>query len=147
MENAIKALIIGSSVIITLVIITFGFLILRQGQDLVKHSSNEISEMSNDLLESKFTIYDGSIISGSTVVNVVRDFKDEYIGVYIDTNKSAGKWYIYDASGDSLTNITWDMNDLIDETDDDYVNPSGNFLGNIKRDSNGVIIGIEFTQQ
>ena len=63
MENSLKMLMIGAAVAITLAIITAGFYILRQGQGIMKSSSEKVSQISSEIEESEFTIYENQEVS------------------------------------------------------------------------------------
>jgi hypothetical protein len=104
--------------------------------------------------ESQYTMYDGMEIRGSEVVNVLRKFKDEYIGVCVKTKKnSSGTWYIYNVtlSGGNDAEIGAEsdksISNTMDETSDEYVNPNGVFIGSIARDKNGRIAALIFEQK
>jgi hypothetical protein len=92
-------------------------------------------------------------ISGSEVINVIRKFEDEYIGVKVETKKhTVGVWYIntVNVTGDvgKITGAaTDDISVAIDEKSSKYVNPNGVFLGKLVRDENGTIVALVFTQQ
>lgn len=156
MENSLKMLMIGAAVAITLAVVTSGFFILRQGQGILKSSTSKISEISSDIEETEFTIYEDQEVSGSEVVNVVRKYEDKRVGVYVETGKdSDGAWYIQSVSGVSSndyvgeinTGTITDFSDMIDESNDEYVNPNGRFLGKVIRNDSKSIIGLYFVQQ
>lgn len=158
MENSLKMLMIGAAVAITLAVITSGFFILRQGQGILKSSTSKISQISSDIEETEFTIYEDQEVSGSEVVNVVRKYDDKRIGIFVATGKDTnGAWYINDidgtnfSSGDYVGEISsgnaGGIEQLIETSDDEYVNPNGRFLGKVIRNENDSIIGLAFTQQ
>lgn len=154
MENSVKAIIIGASIAITMVIVSVGFFILRQGQDAAKNTSEKISKMNAQISETEYTMYDGAEISGSEVVNVLNKFKNEYVGIRVKTGKnSTGTWYNYNTTIDSndVADIGAESNkkisEAINEQSDDYVNPNGRFVGTVYRDVNGTIAAIDFVQQ
>ncbi|WP_066497525.1 hypothetical protein [Abyssisolibacter fermentans] len=152
MENSVKAIIIGASIAITMVIVSVGFYILRQGQDAARNTSEKISNMNTQIAESDYTMYDGLDISGSEVVNVLNKFKNQYIGIRVETGKkSTGTWYIYDVTiDDDTANVgkksTNKISNVIDETKNEYINPNGRFTGKVYRDENGAISALEFIQ-
>ncbi|KAB3525458.1 hypothetical protein [Alkaliphilus serpentinus] len=151
MDNSVKAILIGASVAITLIIVTLGFFILRQGQESINLSAKQMSDINSTLSESEYTIYDGLTISGSEVVNVVKKFKDEYIGVLVITN-SESTWYIHTVNitsgeGSIVSESTHSISDALDETDNQYINPNGKFQGAVVRDENGRIVAITFDQK
>jgi len=155
MDNSVKAILIGASVVITLIIVTLGFFILRQGQATVSLASNQISNLNSNLSESGYTMYDEVTVSGSEVVNAIKKFKDEHVGIKVTTNKTypSGDWYINDVDVDSSDVGEIDggssnsISDTIDETKDEYINPNGKFLGEVIRDKNGVVVALRFVQK
>mgnify|MGYP006421337503 CR=1 FL=1 len=160
MENSLKMLMIGAAVAITLAIITAGFYILRQGQGIMKSSSEKVSQISSEIEESEFTIYENQEVSGSEVVNLVRKYREDRIGIYVKTGKDGdnnGTWYINNISLNNTDDEVYigsidsedgeSLSPLIDEENDKYVNPNGRFLGKIVRNENDSIIGLHFVQK
>lgn len=140
MENAVKAIMIAAGVIITLVVVSFGFMILKQGKLFVNESSNKLSDMSAEMLESEYTQYDGVLSNGSVVSNVVKDKKDE-IKVVVKTKKNtSGEIYNSETTAAELA-------EMYKAGDNDYINPKGKFMGAVTRDANGAVISITFTQE
>ena len=94
-------------------------------------------------------MYDGTEVSGSEVLNVIRRFQNEVCGVYVTTNKSSTFYgYAFDLSSGNLTGEVDNTYKLARvETNKEYINPNARFLGNVIRDINNTITGIEFTQQ
>lgn len=155
MDNSVKAILIGASVAITLIIVTLGFFILRQGQSSINLTAKQISNMNSSIAESEYTMYDGVTITGSEVVDVIRKFKDENVGVHVTTNKTSpnGNWYINTVTvnaskvgtlGSASPNT---VSNTITETHTQYVNPNGKFEGEVIRDVNGVIVALRFVQK
>jgi len=98
-------------------------------------------------------MYDGMEIRGSEVVNVLRKFKDEYIGIYVETKKNGGLWYIHNVTPGSgneaeiVSKSNESISDTMNEESDEYVNPNGVFIGSIARDENGRITALMFKQK
>lgn len=152
MENGIKFLLIGAAIVIALVLISFGFLMLRTGQDTGKAALSKTQQLTAEVMESDIKMYDAMEISGSEVVNVVQKFKNEKYGVKIVTGKdTTGTWYVYtvtEASNNALGAVSAaPIASALDESNAKYVNPNGNFEGKVLRDLNGAITGIVFTQK
>jgi hypothetical protein len=153
MENSLKAIIIGAGVVITMIVVSIGFLLMRSGQSTAQNAINRLDQISSEMSESEYTMYDGMEIRGSEVVNVLRKYKDEYIGIYVKTKKSTnGVWYVYDVtlSGNEAkigSPSTESISDTMDETNVNYVNPNGVFIGSIARDENGRIAALMFEQK
>jgi len=153
MENSLKAIIIGAGVVITMIVVSIGFLLMRSGQSTAQNAINRLDQISSEMSESEYTMYDGMEVSGSEVVNVLRKFKDEYIGIQVETKKNGGKWYIHNvtlSSGNEaeiVSTSTNSISDTMDEKSDDYVNPNSVFTGSIARDENGRIAALIFKQK
>lgn len=150
MENSTKAIIIAASVVITLALVTVGFLILRSGQDTASSAITKLDELNNQLAESEYMIYDNTEVSGSEVVNAIKKFEKDHIGIQVITGKTSpdGKWYhnTVDSDGNITGSGNADIVDAIDVEDDAYINPNGRFDAEVVRDKNGVIVAIIFDQ-
>jgi maltose-binding protein MalE len=153
MENSLKAVLIGAGVVITLIVVSIGFILMRSGQTTALAAIGKLDQLNVDMTESQYTMYNNMEISGSEVINVIRKFEDEYIGVKVETKKhTVGVWYIntVNVTGDvgKITGAaTDDISVAIDEKSSKYVNPNGVFLGKLVRDENGTIVALVFTQQ
>lgn len=151
MENSLKAIIIGAGVVITLIVVSIGFLLMRSGQDTAQNAINQLGGINKEMSESQYTNYDGLEVRGSEVVNVLKRFKDEYIGIQVITKKdTAGTWYIHelDANGNiDSTLSTPNISIAMDESGKQYINPNGIFIGSLLRDDNDTITALIFTQQ
>ena len=144
-----KALLIGAGVVITLAVITIGFIILNQGQNTAKLAVSKVDKLNSNIVESEFTVYDAMEISGNEVVTVISKFKNEPIAIKVVTKKNSGTFYNYTLdSNDSLGSTSSEkISQATEPTSDKYINPSGRFKGEIKRDENFVVTGLVFTQQ
>ena len=81
MENSLKAVLIGAGVVITLIVVSIGFILMRSGQTTALAAIGKLDQLNVDMTESQYTMYNNMEISGSEVINVIRKFEDEYIGV------------------------------------------------------------------
>ncbi|NLY17604.1 MAG: hypothetical protein GX045_01300 [Clostridiaceae bacterium] len=147
MENSLKAILMSAGVVVTLIVVSIGFMLMRSGQQAAKDTMGKLGQVNEELSESQYAMYDDNEVSGYDVVNALKKFKNEYIGIYVETKKNGGKWYIYSVSGDSLTASTNEMKNVMDEKSIEYINPYGKFTSEIQRDLNGTIIAIKFTQK
>ena len=148
MENSLKGLSLAAGTIITCVVISLGFFISREAKDTAANGANQINKLNSEFVESDKVIYDGATVSGSEVLNVIKKFADEKIGILVKTNKSE-TFYGYKFNEDSgeiseKSNNTYNI--ATDSNNQYYVNPYVNFVGKIIRDKNDVITGIVFEQ-
>lgn len=147
MDNSLKGLILAAGTIITCVVISLGFFIAREAKDTASSGANQINKLNADFVESDKAIYDGATVSGSEVVNVIKKFKNEEIGILVKT-KRCSTYYnnAFDVRTGEFTGSSNHNYDPTDSSTDFYINPYANFHGTIIRDDNDVITGIIFEQ-
>lgn len=148
MDNSLKGLILAAGTIITCVVISLGFFIAREAKDTASNGANQINKLNAEFVESDKVIYDGATVSGSEVINVIKKFKNEKLGILVKTNKSKTYYgYSFDENdGDIIGQVNSKNIDPTDSDSVNYVNPYVNFVGRIIRDKNEVITGIVFEQ-
>ncbi len=149
MENSLKGLMLAAGIIITCIIISLGFYIAREASDTASSGTGQINELQAEFADTSKTMYENTEVSGSEVINVIRKFSDEAIGVKVQTKKNTS-YYIYqfnDADGSLKSASTLDYKTAQNATSANYINPTGRFLGSVVRDANGTITGLSFVQQ
>ena len=70
MENASKALIIAGAILISILIISFGVIILGQGSDVINNANMSDTEIT--AFNGKFEAYEGTSVRGSNVKQLMR---------------------------------------------------------------------------
>lgn len=148
MENSLKGLILAAGTIITCVVISLGFFISREAKDTASNGANQINKLNSEFVESDKVIYDSATVSGSEVLNVIKKFRNERIGILVKTNKSSTYYgYVFDEETGEMTEKTDNEYYLATDSDGEcYINPYVNFTGKLIRDKNEVITGIIFEQ-
>ena len=149
MENSLKGLMLAAGIIITCIIISLGFYIAREASDTASSGTGQINELQAEFADTSKTMYENTEVSGSEVINVIRKFGDEMIGIKVQTKKNTS-YYIYqfsDADGSLKNASTLDYTSAQNAASANYINPTGRFLGSVVRDANGTITGLSFVQQ
>lgn len=148
MENSLKGLILAAGTIITCVVISLGFFIAREAKDTASNGANQINKLNSEFVESDKVIYDGATVSGSEVLNVIKKFQDEKLGIMVKTNKSETYYgYVFDEATGDIAKASDTSYDVACDSDSKmYINPYVNFEGKLIRDNNDVITGIIFEQ-
>ena len=147
MDNSLKGLILAAGTIITCVVISLGFFIAREAKDTASNGANQINKLNSEFVESDKVIYDGAMVYGSEVVNVIKKFKDEKIGIFVKTNRASAYYNnSFDVKSGEFGEAVSTQYDPTDIKSEFYVNPYVNFQGKIVRDENEVITGIIFEQ-
>lgn len=149
MENSLKGLMLAAGIIITCIIISLGFYIAREASDTASSGTGQIHQLQAEFADTSKTMYENTEVSGSEVINVIRKFSDEMIGIKVQTKKNTS-FYIYqfNESDGSLGAVsTNDVKRAQTPSNASYINPTGRFLGAVVRDANGTITGLSFVQQ
>lgn len=113
---------------------------------------DEALAITDNLLETKYTQYDGESISGSNLLNLIKqsyaDSEEMYICVKTTAN-TGGVFYVCDQSATRLPDTTQKtlVKDATTKSNSNYITPTKKFLGSVDRNTNGAIIGITFEQQ
>ncbi len=149
MENSLKGLMLAAGIIITCIIISLGFYIAREASDTASSGTGQINELQAEFADTSKTMYENTEVSGSEVINVIRKFSDEMIGIKVQTKKNTS-YYIYqfsDSDGSLKNASSLDYKSAQNAASANYINPTGRFLGAVVRDANGTITGLSFVQQ
>lgn len=155
MENSLKGLLLAAGTIITCIVISLGFFIAREARDTAADGAGQISKLNAEFNESDKIMYDGLTVSGSEVVNVINKFRNSNLSVVVENNKGKTAYYyeVISKSADGGAK-TWSLGGktqsdgyaVQNSSSASYINPNGQFIGDVIRDVNNVIIGIIFSQ-
>lgn len=155
MENSLKGLLLAAGTIITCIVISLGFFIAREARDTAADGAGQISKLNAEFNESDKVMYDGLAVSGSEVINVINKFRNSNLSIVVENNKGT-TYYYYSLVGKSLEggDKVWSLGaknktegyGMQNSSSDSYINPNAQFMGDIIRDVNHVIIGIVFKQ-
>lgn len=152
-ENILGFIKWAAGIVITLAIISIAFIVFNMAKDGTMEGVNKIGAMNAQIAESDITIYNNQEISGSEVVNVIRKFEESYLAILVQTGKNtSGTWYGYNATISSEvatmgSSTSSSIENAVDETNNQYINPNGRFKGKVYRDVNGTAIAIVFNQK
>lgn len=150
-ENILSFIKWAAGIVITLAIISIVIIIFTTSRGAVSEGVGRLSEFQTSISESELTQYDMVEVSGAEVVYLLKDVKDDYLAVQVETGNGSTTWYGYSCTlGDPATMgsaASGSIIDANDETNAAFINKSGKFLGAIYRDANEVIVAVTFTQQ
>lgn len=149
MENSLKGLILAAGIIITCIIISLGFYIAREARDTASAGTGQINELQAEFTDAEKTIYDGTEVSGSEVLNAIRRFSDDTCGILVNTKKDSTFYnYSFDITTGNIGTETKNDYKLAQNVESDkYINPTARFSGTVIRDVNGAITGLMFEQE
>lgn len=148
MENSLKGLILAAGTVITCLVITLGFYLSKEAQATASTGTSQIGKINSEFSENDKTMYDKVRVSGSEVINAIRKFEGETIGISVDTN-SGHAFYGYSLdliTGEIMCEMPNEYNESLTQNAATYINPYAEFEGKVIRNANEVITGIAFTQ-
>ncbi|WP_037288769.1 hypothetical protein [Saccharibacillus sacchari] len=150
-SNATSGLKLAAGIFLTLALITTVVVIFISSQDAAKEGQTQFSTIQTQLSQTRFNIYENTTLSGSQVMNAVRQYNNEkQFGVYVQTGKG-GSTYYGSQFNQTTGIITGEKNNTVlspalDEADNNFINPSGKFKSSVVRDDNNMVRGIVFVQ-
>ncbi|MHA0855271.1 ABC transporter permease [Paenibacillus sp. CMAA1364] len=160
MNNASSALKVSAGIFLTIALITIVVVLFISAQEATKTAQSSFADIQTEMSQASFTVYDNTTVSGSQVLNALRKFKDkEQFGVEVRTGKNTtGSWYFerintLNNPGESdygsvmNTGATGQITRASNESENDYVNPSGKFEAQVVKDNSNVIRAITFKQK
>ena len=99
-REAIEAIGIGAAITFTILIIIIGYNVLNKGEETVNVALEQNDNLTTQLIESKYTKYDGATVTGSDVLNCIKSLKGEVICITVNNGKQVTE-YLYNST---LTN-------------------------------------------
>lgn len=160
-ESSNKVLYIIVGIVAVLLVISFGFLIIRSALEKGNNLTTAVNDKMDNVLESQYTQYDAATISGSQVLNIINEVwsQTDKIAIRVVTKaNAAGTVYCtngtYTAAGSATlgtVNTNSAQSTLVSAAktkgNSAYITPTGKFLGEVCRDTNESIVMINFVQQ
>lgn len=152
-EHSFKFVDIAVTAIIVLGVAAMAFFLFRNSRDSANTSVSKITKLTAELSESDFSMYEGTAVSGSEVINAINKFKADDIAIKVTTKSGNTSYYnkaMTSESGGSYkigTGTVKTVQSAQSRGSANYINPTGSFAGSICKDSNNVIIGLFFEQQ
>ncbi len=156
-SEAVKIMLLVATVIIVCVLCAVGFKMTNEGKSSVNASTNNLNNMTSQYSDIDKSIYDGSTVQGSEVVNLIKKVinSDEYVAIRVSTKSDSNRDYNYGftaASGTTGAKLgtkvtgTADVQLTTSKAQTHFINPQASFSGKVYKDANNIIICIEFKQ-
>ncbi len=161
-SDAAKILIFAATIIIVCVLCAIGFKTANEGKSVASSGTSQLNAMSSEYQDVNKSIYDGSTILGSELVNLITKAmeKKDYLAIVVETKSNAKHStspvsynYTFNDSNTgtyTLSEQTSSNRKELSQSNkgsDNYINPSAQFLGKVYKDANNNVICIEFAQQ
>lgn len=155
-----KIIIFTATIILVCVLAALGFKMANEGKASVTSGTNKYNAMASKQDDVELTAYDGSTILGSQIVDLIKKTidREEQLAIQVITlGNKTGKYYNYSPLEENghLTISKIENEEEIyppntvnpkDRTNENYINPTSQFMGSVTRDVNGNIIILSFSQ-
>lgn len=137
LSEAAKFLIIAATILIVCALVVVAFIVMKEGKSGANKSISQYNALTNQVSDINREKYDGLLVSGEEVRELITDVlsKGDIVVVYKTLN---GK--------DAETTVTKETLEL-DRVKEQYINPTGLFMGQAVKDENGVFYKLLFTQR
>lgn len=144
------------------VVISYAITLKDTGTNIVSNANEVMVAVNTSIGDGKVTKYDGLVVSGADVTNVVRRFPEDGVRVVVQTkNQSVDpddskklvvddltNTYVNSKFADLAVNGWKDYTKIPQIGDKDYINPSADFQCSVTTDtSSGYVKVMTFTQQ
>lgn len=142
MDSVHKFFLIAAGLIVTGMLVFLGFRMSDVGEDVGGHMVNRLTELEQSLKDADVMQYDGVTVTGSDVVNFIRKSLSEH------STESTAPYQVIVVTGTVTThkdNTT--IGNILNFSHISYVNPTAKFVGEVNRNTNGVIVSVTFTQK
>lgn len=139
MEHIVSVIKVVASVFLAIGCIVIAVLFFTSSKSSSQNAMSEMSSVNNELSNSTLKVYDNMPVLGDEVVNAIKKYNSDLNTTFSITVKTlintTGKKYAAAVTSFPAKGT------------DDFINPTGDFMGSLTYDSNKNINGIVFTQQ
>lgn len=154
LSTATRALMIGVAVIIVCIVCSLALYMSKQGKAAINSGTNQYNQILGDYQDLDKLLYDELEVSGREVTGLITRMvtQKDYTCVRVKTKASDFVCYnyFYDEENNSISNAS-DKEFLVAVTEEKgashYINPQADFLGTVRKNTNGTIICIDFVQK
>jgi hypothetical protein len=158
-EIGVKGLVLAVTVIISVILSALALYMANSSKSTINGGTTQYTQLMSDYSEISATMYDGLDVSGSKVIAVINEMcQTEYVSVTVITKEDpSGTNY---SNSNNKTAVTTIDNKTITPSGNQYagstqetiltskshINENASYRGKVYKNSNGLVVNIEFTQ-
>ena len=136
MNHGLKALLIAASTIITCIIVGLGFSMAREAKQIGNYVVKELHSYRMAIEEQDYTKYDGVVVYGTDVVNLMKyAFSVKESDIYITVEENGESRRYVEAEDIEKAQMVGSVY---------FISPAAEYTGEVKRNKNDVIVEIFF---
>lgn len=158
-EIGVKGLVLAVTVIIAVVLSALALYMANSSKSTINGGTTQYTQLMSDYSEISATMYDGLDVSGSKVISVINEMcQTEYVSVTVITKEDTTGTN-YSNAGNKTQVKTTDNKTITPSgnqyagstqeskiTDKAHINENASYRGKVYKNSNGLVVNIEFTQ-
>ncbi len=130
------------AIVLTCLVIGFIFVVWNSVKESGNTALTDTNAMVTQMDEAKYTQYDAAVITGSEVINIIRQHATD--DIYVGVNNGGGMINYIHSDG-TLSGAGADLGNARDKTNAAYISPNAKFTGAVIRDTTtNAILGLEF---
>ena len=158
-EIGVKGLVLAVTVIIAVVLSALALYMANSSKSTINGGTTQYTQLMSDYSEISATMYDGLDVSGSKVISVINEMcQTDYVAVTVRTKEdTVGTNYSNAGNKTAVTTlenktITPSGNSYAGSTQEStitnkaHINENASYRGKVYKNSNGLVVNIEFTQ-
>jgi hypothetical protein len=143
MNTSLKILLFGVGALVTATFAILLFITAKEGRQVGLAATMQMGELQEDIKSSGIMKYDDIDVYGSDVVNCIK----EHLGDYSAAETAPIFIHVETTSGINTYTNGSVLKQVRDFTDSHYIKPITVFQGDVIKNINDVIIGINFIQK
>ncbi len=158
-EIGVKGLVLAVTVIIAVILSALALYMANSSKSTINGGTTQYTQLMSDYSEITATMYDALDVSGDKVISVINEMcQTEYISVTVITKEdmsgtnysnSGNKTVVSASDGTQITPSGQQYSGSSQEkdiTDKKHINENASYRGKVRKNSNGLVVNIEFTQ-
>lgn len=143
MNTGLKIFLFGVGALITALFAVLLFMTAKEGREVGFAATNQMSELNEDIKNSGILKYNDIDVFGSDVVNCIKENLGDY------TATETAPLYVHVTTSTAVNTYTNGsfITEVRDFTKPRYIKPTSVFHGEVIKNVNDVIIGVNFIQK
>ena len=137
-EIGVKGLVLAVTVIIAVILSALALYMANTSKSTINSGTTQYTQLTSEYSEINATMYDGLDVSGSKVIEVIKDMARDGGTIKVTVKTKAGNTSSYQGDTGYAAKDT--------PTAANHINETGTFRGEVIKNANGMVTEIVFEQ-